>query len=157
MSNKLKKLAYVYTSPCFILQTVNVNLTNIFLSERESAFIAHMQREIRCMHARNTHSSKAESRAKRRMRKRWRRNGDRANGRLQVQPVYIARTTDSRRSMADVRARCRVHDRQGEAHQFPIQFTRPVFRTLTSTHLPTPLVAHAATREDRFRVRQVFR
>lgn len=58
---------------------------------------------------------------------------DRANGRLQVQPVYIARTTDSRRSMADVRARCRVHDRQGEAHQFPIQFARPVFRALAST------------------------
>lgn len=85
---------------------------------------------------------------------------DRANGRLQVQPVYIARTTDSRRSMADVRARCRVHDRQGEAHQFPIQFARPVFRALASTpatYLPTRLAARTATRGDRFRVRYVFR
>lgn len=59
------------------------------------------------MRARNIYSSKAESRAKRRRRmsRMRRRNGDRANGRLQVQPVYIAGTTDSRRSMADMRAR----------------------------------------------------
>lgn len=57
-------------------------------------------------------------------------------------------------------ARALPRTRQGEAHQFPIQFTRPVFRTLASTELPrlpTRLAARAATRGDRFRARQVFR
>lgn len=110
---------------------ISSNCTNLLLLERESAFTSLIR-----MRARNTHSSKAESWGETEDEKDREEEGEnRANGRLQVQPVYIARTTDSRRSMADVgaraRARCRVHDRQGEAHQFPIQFAdAPVFRTL---------------------------
>lgn len=44
--------------------------------------------------------------------------------------------------------RARVHDRQGEAHQFPIQFAKPVFRTLAST-LAARLAACTDEEEER--------
>lgn len=52
-----------------------------------------------------------------------------------LQAVYINRTTDSRRSTADARARVLSYmTDKDEAHQFPIQFAGPVFRTLASTY-----------------------
>lgn len=88
--------------------------------ERESAFIQ----------LRNARSNKAESR--------WNGQiGGGGEGREEIarmvgcrclQSVYINRTTDSR-STADARAVSYMTDKD-EAHQFPIQFAGPVFRTL---------------------------
>lgn len=65
-----------------------------------------------------------------------------------LQPVYINRTTDSRRSTADARAVSYMTDKD-EAHQFPIQFAGPVFRTLASTYhrLAVRITTHSVLRK----------
>lgn len=105
---------------------------------RESAFIA----DICASYARGTRSNKAEpGGGNGRASLGSRGIGDRAaNGRLQVQPVYIARTTDSKRSMADARANAAAYTTdKAKPINFPFNSQGPVFRILASTYSPCSL------------------
>lgn len=121
---------------------------HFYCNARISLYSGHM----RVVRARNTRSNKATPRGRRggvRAALGSRGRGDRdANGRLQVQPVYIARTTDSKRSMVGARARPRTRPTR-RSPSISHSIRRPVLRILASTS--ARLAVCTATREDQFR------
>lgn len=123
----------------------------ISIKERESAFTPHTRSGKRSVRARGIHVVTRPRPVSRRTgmgRKRWRRSRE-----WSVAGTACIHCQDNGfQEVYGGCARARVHDRQGEAHQFPIQFARPVFRTLSHLPIYSSCSTHTAIRKDRFRV-----